>query len=65
MLADTAAIGNNILFRWVDDNGVAQSPDQMFAIDNVNVVAVAEPSSLALLGVGTLSLLIFSRRRGA
>lgn len=29
--------GNPILFRWVDDNGVPTSPDQMYGLDNVSI----------------------------
>jgi hypothetical protein len=30
---------NNILFRWVDDNGVPTSPDQMYGLDNVTIAS--------------------------
>jgi hypothetical protein len=33
--------GNSILFRWVDDNGVPTSPDQMYGLDNVFIRAAA------------------------
>ena len=37
------AVTNNGLFyfRWADDNNVANSPDQTFGIDNLNVTAVS------------------------
>jgi len=64
-LASPVATGNNIYFRWVDDNSAPASPDQMFAIDNVSVAtnAVPEPSTLVLLGVGAAGLLVRVLRR--
>jgi len=31
--------GTNLLFRWVDDNGVPTSPDQIYGLDNVSIEA--------------------------
>ena len=56
-------VGSNLLLRWVDDNAIDPSPDQIIGIDNVRV-AIPEPSSLAAILV--LSLLLpgcFTRRR--
>jgi hypothetical protein len=55
-------VGSNLLLRWVDDNAIDPSPDEIIGIDNVRV-AVPEPSSMAAVVV--LSLLLpgrFSRR---
>jgi hypothetical protein len=55
--------GSNLLLRWVDDNAIDPSPDEIIGIDNVRV-AVPEPSSLSAIFV--LSLLLpghFIRRR--
>lgn len=41
-----------ILFRWVDDNGVPTSPDQMYGLDNVSVKsATALPMSVSTSGL--------------
>jgi hypothetical protein len=56
-------VGSNLLLRWVDDNAIDPSPDEIIGIDNVSV-AVPEPSSLAAILV--LSLLLpgrFVRKR--
>jgi hypothetical protein len=50
--------GSNLLLRWVDDNAIDPSPDEIFGLDNVRV-AVPEPSSMALILV--LSLLLPKR----
>jgi hypothetical protein len=50
--------GSNLLLRWVDDNAIDPSPDEIFGLDNVRV-AVPEPSSLAAILV--LSLLLPGR----
>lgn len=62
-LSGTWNAGSNLLLRWVDDNAIDPSPDEIIGIDNVRV-AVPEPSSLA--AVLTLSFLLpgrFIRRR--
>lgn len=59
--------GNNILFGMADTSTGAGTPANIFEqldftlIDNVSVVVVPEPSSLALVGLGGLALL--ARRR--
>jgi hypothetical protein len=50
--------GSNLLLRWVDDNAIDPSPDEIIGIDNVSV-AIPEPSSLAAIFV--LSLLLPGR----
>lgn len=39
-LATTWANGADLLLRWVDDNAVATSPDQIVGLDNVSITAV-------------------------
>jgi hypothetical protein len=39
---------SNLLLRWVDDNAIDPSPDEIIGIDNVSV-AIPEPSSLAAI----------------
>ncbi len=39
--------GANLLLRWVDDNAIDPSPDEIIGLDNV--VVLPEPSSLLLL----------------
>ena len=35
--------GGVMYFRWADDNSVASSPDQMYAIDNISISSAALP----------------------
>ncbi len=44
-LASAWAAGSALLLRWVDDNAVATSPDQIVGLDNVSIAAVT--------GIGT------------
>ncbi|MEY4385530.1 MAG: hypothetical protein RLY20_813 [Verrucomicrobiota bacterium] len=39
--ASAVPSGGVFYFRWADDNNVASSPDQTFAVDNINVTAVS------------------------
>jgi hypothetical protein len=57
------ANGGTMKFRWYDDNAYAYSPDTMYAIDNVIINPVPEPTTLSLLAIGALALI--SRRRKA
>ena len=59
-LGSAVLTGGNLFLRWADDNNVANSPDQIFGLDNVSVAATPEPVTMALLAVGGLGLL---RRR--
>lgn len=64
---DTVATGNNIFFGHADTNTGASvdetHPQLLFTlIDNIDVNAVPEPTSLCLLGLSALSLLIRGRR---
>lgn len=42
--------GANIIFRWVDDNGDAPSPDQILGLDNVTITIPAVPLALTSAG---------------
>ncbi len=45
------AANSDLLLRWVDDNAVATSPDQIIGLDNVSITAVTvigSPPSVAL-----------------
>jgi hypothetical protein len=46
-------VGSNLILRWIDDNAIDPSPDQIYALDNVffSVTPVPEPSSLICLSV--------------
>ena len=63
----TWAPDTTLWFRWSDINSPGQ--DRLFAIDNLSLAVVPEPSTYALLlGVGTLCLALCRRwrmRRGA
>jgi hypothetical protein len=45
-------------FRWVDDNALQTSPDQIVGLDNVNLVPA--PGAVALMGMG---MIVGGRRR--
>ncbi len=42
------ASGANLRFRWVDDNAVATSPDQIFGIDDVTIMTAQPPPVITL-----------------
>lgn len=52
--------GGSFLLRWVDDNAIETSPDQITGLDNVSITLVPAPGCLALTMCGGLLL---SRRR--
>ena len=60
--------GNNILFGMADTSTGAGTPANIFEqldftlIDNVNVIAVPEPTTAALAGIGLAMLAGFARR---
>jgi hypothetical protein len=62
-LATPWAAGADLFLRFVDDNAIDPSPDQIIGIDNVRVAAVPEPSSLILLAVLMTVGSVFIRRR--
>jgi hypothetical protein len=57
------ADGSTMYFRWADDNANTPSPDQNYAIDNVSVNTVPEPSTIALLIAGGLGFAATAFRR--
>lgn len=60
--ASAWSAGQTLNLRWVDDNAVNVSPDQVIGLNNVNVAAVPEPETYALFLAG-LGLLATRRRR--
>lgn len=65
-LGGTVAAGQTFYLRWVDDNAVATSPDQIIGLNNVSVLAaVPEPESAALYLAGLGLLAAVARRRRA
>jgi hypothetical protein len=45
--------GSNLLLRWVDDNAIDPSPDEIIGIDNVNVIP--EPTTVLLTAIAFLA----------
>lgn len=62
-LGASVAVGHNVYLRWVDDNAVQTSPDQIIGLNNVNIAAVPEPETYALLIAGLGIIGSKSRRR--
>lgn len=56
------AAGQTLRLRWVDDNAVNISPDQMIGLNNVSITPVPEPENYAMFLAG-LGLLALARRR--
>lgn len=56
--------GSNLFLRWVDDNAIDPSPDEIIGIDNVRL-AIPEPTSLALSAIVLLAGGGFVRSRSA
>ena len=55
--------GSNLFLRWIDDNAVDPSPDEIIGIDNVHVAGVPEPSTLLLAGLAALGATGLTCRR--
>lgn len=55
-LTFASAVANNgsILIRWVDDNAIQTSPDQIIGLDNVNIV-IPTPGAIALAGLAAVA----------
>lgn len=60
-LSSSWNVGSNLLLRWVDDNAIDPSPDEIIGIDNVRVVP--EPSSALLAIIASLAAGGIIRRR--
>lgn len=61
----SAVAANSVVYlRWIDDNGIPTSPDQIRGLNNVSIMAmpVPEPESYAMLLAG-LGLIGFAARR--
>jgi len=65
-LSQAVAAGQTITFRWVDDNTVNLSPDQVIGLDDVNISATTPtpiPAAAWLLGSGLMGLAGLRRRK--
>ena len=60
--ASAVAAGSTFELRWVDDNGVPTSPDQIIGLNNVNIAPVPLPAALPLLLAGLGGLGMIGRR---
>ena len=59
----SVAAGVTFSLRWVDDNAVQTSPDQVIGLNNISISAVPEPETAALWLAGLGVLLRLSRNR--
>lgn len=57
------AAGGTLLLRWVDDNAVQTSPDQIIGLNNVTISAVPEPGAMGMLLAGLAFIGVLGRRR--
>jgi len=59
------AILSPLYLRWVDDNGIPSSPDQIIGLDNVHLTAesVPEPTTISLALAGLVGLVFTAYRR--
>lgn len=65
-LASPLAANQTIKFRWVDDNAINISGDQAIGLNNVNITAVPEPGTSALLlAGGAIVGWVYGRRQRA
>lgn len=63
-LGSTVAAGGSLYLRWVDDNGIPTSPDQIIGLNNVSIAAsVPEPETYALMMAGLGFVGFMARRR--
>lgn len=62
-LASSVAAGQTFYLRFVDDNAAQTSPDQILGLNNVSILPVPEPGTLAILGAG-LAAASWRRARG-
>jgi hypothetical protein len=53
--------GSPLFLRWVDDNAIDPSPDQIIGLDNVSVSATPVPEPSSLLSVAAVGLLAGAR----
>lgn len=60
--ASAWGVGQTLKLRWVDDNAINISPDQIIGLNNVSIAAVPEPETYAMFLAG-LGLLALRRRR--
>ncbi len=61
-LPATWAAGSNLDIRWVDDNAVQTSPDQIIGLNNVTIVPEPSTWATSALGLGPLMSLVLYRR---
>ena len=64
-LAQAAAAGQTLTFRWVDDNAVNISPDQVIGLDDVNITPTPIPAAAWLFGSGLMGLVGIRRKQKA
>lgn len=65
-LAQAVAAGQTLTFRWIDDNGVNVSPDQVIGLDDISINSATPtpiPAAAWLLGSGLMGLFGMRRRK--
>jgi hypothetical protein len=62
-LSGTWTAGSTLELAWFDDNAESPSPDQLIGLNNVDIAAAPEPSSVVYLTIGGAVLLLLASRR--
>ena len=61
-ISASVANGGSLYLRWTGDDSSGSGSRDEFALDDVSISAVPEPSSAALLGLGGLALVLRRRK---
>jgi phage-related tail fiber protein len=62
LLGGTWNAGSTLVLRWIDDNAIDPSPDEIIGLDNVRI-AVPEPAGLTLVAAALAAGAAVARHR--